>query len=92
MIRALIDEVVLLPNDDKRALIVNLYGDLAGIPAIADRKEKSSMRSECNLASSEAILQVVELDEDSSKQLFEILADWNQQLTAENIDVSELST
>lgn len=35
---------------------------------------------------------LVELEEHLSNQLFETLADWNQQLTAENIDYSELST
>lgn len=35
---------------------------------------------------------VVELEEDLSNQVFEILADWNQQLTAEDIDYSGLST
>jgi len=39
-IRALVENVVLTPNEDGSALVIDLYGDLAGIVAVAEYGEK----------------------------------------------------
>ena len=42
-IRALVSEIVLTPNEDASALIVDMKGDLAAILSVADARSKKAM-------------------------------------------------
>ena len=70
---------------------------MAAVFDSSSNPEQSRDRGSAGQAAPSAALRaarqiMVELEDDLSNQLFEILADWNQQLTAENIDYSGLST
>ena len=54
LLRTLIDRIELVPNEDRSNLVINLYGELAGILAIAMSKEKP-------LADNDALLMGVKL-------------------------------
>ena len=49
IIRSLIDKIVLTPNDQKDALKIDLYGDLAGILSVASKRDKSLILNELSL-------------------------------------------
>jgi len=60
-IRTLIEKVVLMPNEDESGLLVNLHGDLAGILAMAERKENGPMKQQKLVKKGSALLQPVTL-------------------------------
>ena len=64
ILRQLIEKIVLTPNEDGSALVVDLYGDLAGILQIADNNRqgiKLKPRNELNRKQSSEIEQVENL-------------------------------